>query len=75
MSIGVDQIDWIITGVRVAVEALRVFTIWHNGISTYEAADAGQVVAGVHVDEAQVVVVAVVGVAAVGDGVAGAVAV
>ena len=67
--------EGIVKRIRIPIKALRVRRVGHNGISTYEAADAGQVVAGVHVDEAQVVVVAVAGVAAVGDGVAGAVAV
>jgi hypothetical protein len=54
---------------------LRVFAIGYNRVGRDEPVNIRQVIAGVHVDEAEVVVVAVAGVAAVGDGVAGAVAV
>src|SRR5690606_12824405 len=63
--------DWSVKRIRIPIIALRVRRVGHNRISTYETADAGQVVASVHVDEAQIVVVAVAGVATVGDGLRG----
>jgi hypothetical protein len=64
----VDILKRVVVGITIPIKALRVRRVGHKRISTYEATYTRQVVTGVHVDEAQVVVVAVAGVAAVGDG-------
>ena len=73
MPRGVGISQGIVKGVAVAVESLRVDGVRDEGVGAEEAVQVGQVVAGVHVDEAQVVgrglvVVAVAGVAQAGDG-------
>ena len=69
---GVDEVNGVVVGVGVAVKGLRVGGVGDEGVGGGEAAQVGQVVAGVHVDEAQVVgrglvVVAVAGVARTGE--------
>ena len=69
----ISQTSRVVEYIGVAVEGLRVGGVGDEGVGAGEAAQVGQVVAGVHVDEAQVVgcgqvVVAVAGVAQAGDG-------
>ena len=71
MSRWVSVFERIIVGIAVAIIILRVSRIRHNRIRAHKPGDAGQIVAGIVVDEAEVVVVLLAGVAAVGVGLAG----
>ena len=57
--------------VAVPVKTLRICYIRHNRIRAHKPTDARQIVASVEVDEAEVIVVLLAGVAAVGIGLAG----
>jgi hypothetical protein len=72
MTCRIIEVNGVVAHIAVAIEALGVRWIWHQRVRAGKAADFGQVVAHVHVDEAQVrgpgVVHAVAGEAAVGEG-------
>ena len=72
MARWVSVAERVIENIAIPVEGLRVGGVGDEGVGGGEAAQVGQVVAGVHVDEAQVVgrglvVVAVAGVARTGE--------
>ena len=71
MAAWINIFQRIISSIGVAIEALRVFAIRHNRVRAQEPPHAGQVVAGVVINEAEVVVVLLAGVAAVCKGLAG----
>ena len=71
MAVRIDSIYRVAKYIGVPIELLRVGWVGDNGIGRDEAVNIRQVVAGVVVDEAQVVVVFLSGVAAVGKGLGG----
>lgn len=57
MAARVNIFQGVISDIGVAVEALRVFNIWYNGIGRYEAVKIRDVVPRIVIDKAEVVVV------------------
>ena len=68
---GVGKTESVVENVAVPVELLRVCRVGYQHVRAQEAACAGQVVAGVHIYQPQVIIVGMAGVVAVGDGLAG----
>ena len=64
----VSKPQWIIETIRISVEGLRVLFILYYNVGREHSADEGVVQSSVHVDESEVVVVLVHGVAAVEGG-------